>query len=353
MTRTLQLAILRTRWEFHGSTHSSSISNWYTGFSCILGYVPLHSYSLLLTWMFVVPVNMTNFAGSVLLWLVDRGRRTLERNKIAESGRAKLQPHHQSDSWVVTQNLACAVDSYSRSAAAEIWYIWGTRRFIRVPESHFVSHLNPIRFWISQLYNILVSTHALYGIAHKGFRPRLSVVTSTKDLFVKTVLWLGGISFHSGSENVRLIIGSQSAECPIQQPFCLLGRIWTPFLHCILSLNDCHLYDLISQRPLMCQHLSAVSIKCFSCNADVQYCNLLYLWSLFCLTSRSSWCRPLSSAQLVLTTYLWGRVMHSGWRRLICINAATVPPGSTLSWILCGTSVEASLYNYCILYMCD
>jgi len=35
---------------------------------------------------------------------------------------------------------------------------------------------------------------------------------------------------------------------------------------------------------------------------------------------------------LVLTTNMWGRVMQSGWRRrFMCINAVTVPPGSTLS----------------------
>jgi hypothetical protein len=62
---------------------------------------------------------MMNFAGNVLLWLVDRGRRRLERNKITESGRAKLHHIIKATPVVVTQNLACAVDSYSRSAAAE------------------------------------------------------------------------------------------------------------------------------------------------------------------------------------------------------------------------------------------
>jgi len=111
------------------------------------------------------------------------------------------------------------------------------------------------------------------------------------------VLWPGGCSVHSGSQNVHIIIFSQSADCPIQQPFCLLGRIWTPFLRCRLFLNDSHLYDLISHRSLTCQLLSVVSIKCFSCNADVQYCDLPYLWPLFYLTSCSSWCRPLYGAQ--------------------------------------------------------
>ena len=142
--------------------------------------------------------------------------------------------------------------------------------------------------------------NALYGNTHSwGFSTKASYsfVISTKDLPVKTVLWPGGTSVHSGTENVHIIIGSQSAECLIQHPFSLFGRIWTPFLHCRSFLNNCHLYDQISQRPLMWHHLSTVSIKCFSCTADVQYCNLPYSWTLFYLTSCSNWCRPLYVAQ--------------------------------------------------------
>jgi hypothetical protein len=220
-------------------------------------------------------------------------------DKIAESGWAKFHPTITATAIVVTQNLACAVDIYSHSADAEIWDIQGTRWFIRVPQSHFVSHLNPIRFWISHLYNILVNTSALYGNTHScGFSTKASYsfVISTKDLFVKKVLWPGGSSVHSGSENVHIIIGSQSAECRIQQPVCLLGRIWTPFLRCRPFLNNCHLYDPISERPLMFHHLSAVSIKCFSCTSGVQYCNLPYLWYIILSDVMQNWCRPLYGA---------------------------------------------------------
>jgi hypothetical protein len=64
--------------------------------------------------MFVVAISMMNFAGNVRLWLVDRDRTTLGSNKIADSGSVKLQ------STILIQNLACAVYSYSRSAATEI-----------------------------------------------------------------------------------------------------------------------------------------------------------------------------------------------------------------------------------------
>jgi hypothetical protein len=63
---------------------------------------------------------MMNFAGNVLLWLVDREGRTLDNNKLADSGSVKLLSTIKATPVVWTQNLACAVYSYSRSAATEI-----------------------------------------------------------------------------------------------------------------------------------------------------------------------------------------------------------------------------------------
>jgi hypothetical protein len=56
----------------------------------------------------------------LLLWLVDRDRRTLDSNKLADSGSVKLQSTTKATPVVWTQNLACAVYSYSCSAATEI-----------------------------------------------------------------------------------------------------------------------------------------------------------------------------------------------------------------------------------------
>jgi hypothetical protein len=208
---------------------------------------------------------------------------------------SQVPPHHQSDSYGrCTKSCLCGWYLFSFSCCRSMRHLGETEGLFKFPKvilwatwARSVSEYHTFTTFLSIPLPYTVIRAYVWGFSTKA---SYSFVISTKELFVKTVLWSGGSSDHSGSENVHIIIGSQSAECPIQQAFCLLGRIRTPFLRCRLFLNDCHLYDLISQRPLTCQHLSAVSIKCFSCNTDVQYCNSPYLWILFYLTSCSSWC---------------------------------------------------------------
>ena len=191
---------------------------------------PSSLYSLLFTWMFVVTIGTMNVAGNVLFWLVDRGRRRLGSNKLAESGWIKLHSTIKATPAVVTQNLARPLGSYSPSAAQETWDLGNPKVYASSSKS-FCEPLDPIRIEISHLSKIPFNTYALFGSTRSwrfSTKASYSFVISIKELFVRTVLWPGGSHVQSASDNVHIIIRSQSAECPIQQPLCLLVRICTP-----------------------------------------------------------------------------------------------------------------------------